>query len=59
MLTRPRYVLAVPDLARSAAYCRDVLGFTVHGMGEPGWRWLEFSDRTLDGQRMMSGQPTA
>ncbi|MGM9482153.1 VOC family protein [Roseateles sp. NT4] len=41
MLTQPRYVLAVPDLARSAAYYRDVLGFTVHDMGDPGWRWLE------------------
>ncbi|MBW8891875.1 MAG: VOC family protein, partial [Burkholderiales bacterium] len=40
-LTRPRYVLAVPDLARSEAYYRDVLGFAVHDMGDPGWRWFE------------------
>jgi len=40
-LTHPRYVLAVPDLARSAAWYRDVLGFAVHDMGDPGWRWLE------------------
>ena len=40
-LTQPRYVVAVPDLARSVAYYRDVLGFTVRGMGDPGWRWLE------------------
>jgi catechol 2,3-dioxygenase-like lactoylglutathione lyase family enzyme len=40
-LVAPRYVLAVPDLARSAAYFRDVLGFTVHEIGDPGWRWLE------------------
>jgi uncharacterized glyoxalase superfamily protein PhnB len=40
-LTHPRYVLAVPDLARSAAWYRDVLGFTVHDMGDPGWCWLE------------------
>jgi catechol 2,3-dioxygenase-like lactoylglutathione lyase family enzyme len=38
MLRNPRYVLAVPDLARSAAYYRDVLGFTVHEIGDPGWR---------------------
>jgi len=41
MLTRPRYVIAVPDLARSAAFYRDVLGFTVHEMGDAGWRWIE------------------
>ena len=41
MLARSRHVIAVPDLARSAAFYRDVLGFTVHEMGDPGWRWLE------------------
>ncbi len=40
-LTHPRYVIAVPDLARSAAWYRDVLGFTVHDLGDPGWCWLE------------------
>jgi uncharacterized glyoxalase superfamily protein PhnB len=40
-LTHPRYVIAVPNLARSAAFYRDVLGFTVHEMGDPGWRWFE------------------
>ena len=29
-LTRPRYVIAVPDLDRSAAFYRDVLGFTIN-----------------------------
>ena len=33
-LGRPWYVLAVPDLARSAAYYRDVLGFTVREIGD-------------------------
>lgn len=41
MLIHPRYVIAVPDLARSAAWYRDVLGFAVHAMGGPGWCWLE------------------
>jgi catechol 2,3-dioxygenase-like lactoylglutathione lyase family enzyme len=40
-LAHPRYVLAVPDLARSGAYYRDVLGFRVFEIGDPGWRWLE------------------
>ncbi|HEX5632189.1 MAG TPA: VOC family protein [Gemmatimonadales bacterium] len=38
MLRRPRYVIAVPDLAASSAWYRDVLGFTVHELGDPGWR---------------------
>lgn len=38
MLTRPRFVIAVHDLARSAAYYRDVLGFEVREIGDPGWR---------------------
>ena len=40
-LTQPRYALAEPDLVRSEAYYRDVLGFAAHDMGDPGWRWFE------------------
>ena len=32
------FVLAVPDLARSGAFYRDVLGFEIREMGDPGWR---------------------
>lgn len=39
--TRPRYVIAVPDLARSVAFYGDVLGFTVHETGHPGLRIVE------------------
>ncbi len=35
ILTRPRYVIAVPDLARSSAFYRDVLGFDVEPVGPP------------------------
>ena len=38
MIRAHHYVLAVPDLDRSAAFYRDALGFTVHAMGDPGWR---------------------
>lgn len=40
MIQRTLYVLAVPDLERSGAFYRDVLGFTIHEMGDPGWRML-------------------
>lgn len=37
-IRRALFVLAVPDLARSAAFYRDVLGFEVRDIGDPGWR---------------------
>jgi len=37
----PRCVIAVPNRVRSAAYDRDVLGFRVHEIGDPGWRFYE------------------
>ncbi len=40
MIRNPRYVIAVPDLERSARYYRDVLGFEVHEIGDPGWRFF-------------------
>jgi len=39
MLDQLRLVLAVPDLAVSAAYYRDVLGFEIREIGDPGWRF--------------------
>jgi predicted enzyme related to lactoylglutathione lyase len=38
MIHNPRYVIAVHDLDRSAGYYRDVLGFDVRMIGDPGWR---------------------
>lgn len=32
------YVIAVLDLETSAAYYRDVLGFAIEEIGDPGWR---------------------
>ncbi len=37
-IIRSSFVIAVPDLMRSAAFYRDVLGFTVEEIGDPGWR---------------------
>jgi uncharacterized glyoxalase superfamily protein PhnB len=39
MIRGCRYVIAVPDLQRSANYYRDTLGFEVLEMAE-GWRFL-------------------
>lgn len=37
-ITGTYFVLAVPDLERSAVYYRDVLGFEIREIGDPGWR---------------------
>ncbi len=44
------YVLAVPDLTRSSAFYRDVLGFEVRELG-PGWRLY-----VKDGCQIMAGE---
>jgi predicted enzyme related to lactoylglutathione lyase len=31
------FVIAVPNLEKSAAFYRDVLGFTIHAVSDPGW----------------------
>ena len=47
MIKRMMFVLAVPDLRASAAYYRDVLGFTIHEIGDPGWRFFELDTCTI------------
>jgi catechol 2,3-dioxygenase-like lactoylglutathione lyase family enzyme len=44
------FVLAVPDIERSAAYYRDVLGFRVRWEEASDWRLIE-----RDGVRVMLG----
>lgn len=40
MMRDPRYVIAVQDLPASAEFYRTVLGFEVHDIGDPGWRFF-------------------
>lgn len=51
MIRSTMFVLAVPDLERSGAFYRDVLGFEIREMGDPGWRMF-----VRDGCRIMAGQ---
>ena len=51
MITRTMYVLAVPSLEKSGTYYQDVLGFTVHEIGDPGWRMF-----VRDNCRIMAGE---
>jgi len=45
------YVLAVPDLDRSARFYADVLGFEIREIGDPGWRMY-----VKDACRIMAGE---
>jgi predicted enzyme related to lactoylglutathione lyase len=51
MILRTMHVIAVPDLAASGAFYRDVLGFTVEDAGDPGWRFF-----VKDACRIMAGE---
>lgn len=50
MIRRNMYVLAVQDLHQSANYYKSVLGFSVHEIGDDGWRIFE-----RDGCQIMAG----
>jgi catechol 2,3-dioxygenase-like lactoylglutathione lyase family enzyme len=36
-ISKATFVIAVPDLKVSAAFYRDILGFDIHPLGDPGW----------------------
>jgi predicted enzyme related to lactoylglutathione lyase len=38
MITQSMFVIAVPDLQRTAAFFRSVLAFKIHESEEPDWR---------------------
>lgn len=40
MIRSSRFVIAVHNLEQSARYYRDVLGFEVREIGDPGWRFF-------------------
>lgn len=40
-ITRTSFVIAVPDLEASAAFYRDVLGFSIRKIDDPGWQFFE------------------
>ena len=51
MITHTFFVIAVPDLEASAAFYRDVMGFEVREIGDPGWRMF-----VNDHCRIMAGE---
>jgi catechol 2,3-dioxygenase-like lactoylglutathione lyase family enzyme len=49
--TQSSFVIAVPDLKKSATFYRDVLGFTIHPVSDPGWLFY-----TSGNCRIMAGE---
>jgi catechol 2,3-dioxygenase-like lactoylglutathione lyase family enzyme len=46
-ITKSSFVIAVPDLKKSAAFYRDVLGFTIHSVSDPGWLFYSCGTCTI------------
>src|SRR5829696_7058776 len=46
-ITKSSFVIAVPDLKKSAAFYRDVLGFTVESISDPGWLFYRSGNCTI------------
>jgi len=46
-ISKTRFVIAVPDLKLSAAFYRDVLGFRIHTIADPGWLFYTSGDCTI------------
>ena len=46
-ISKASFVIAVPDLKTSAAFYRDVLGFTIHTIPDPGWLFYTSGNCTI------------
>jgi catechol 2,3-dioxygenase-like lactoylglutathione lyase family enzyme len=46
-VTRTRFVIAVRDLQKSAAFYRDVLGFSIHAISDPGFLFYTAGNCTI------------
>jgi catechol 2,3-dioxygenase-like lactoylglutathione lyase family enzyme len=46
-ISKTSFVIAVPDLKVSATFYRDVLGFAVHAISDPGWLFYTSGDCTI------------
>jgi len=46
-ISKCSFVIAVPDLKVSSAFYRDVLGFTIHSIPDPGWLFYTSGSCTI------------
>jgi catechol 2,3-dioxygenase-like lactoylglutathione lyase family enzyme len=57
-ISKTRFVIAVPDLKASSTFYRDILGFTVHAISDPGFLFYTSGDCTIvAGQCPDAGPP--
>ena len=59
MILRSMFVLAVPSLDTSMRFYRDVLGFEIREIGDPGWRmYVRDETRIMAGECPSAALPT-
>src|SRR3954447_25163447 len=46
-ISKSSFVIAVPDLKASAAFYRDILGFRIHTIPDPGWLFYTCGNCTI------------
>lgn len=46
-ISKTTFVIAVPNLKVSSAFYRDVLGFTIHSISDPGWLFYTSGNCTI------------
>jgi hypothetical protein len=46
-ISKARFVIAVPNLKSSSTFYRDVLGFTIHTIPDPGFLFYTSGDCTI------------
>lgn len=46
-ITSHSFVIAVPNLQKSAEFYRDVLGFAIHSIPDPGWLFYRSGNCTI------------
>jgi catechol 2,3-dioxygenase-like lactoylglutathione lyase family enzyme len=56
-IVRTRFVIAVHDLQKSAAFYRDVLGFEIHAIPDPGFLFYTSGNCTIFAG-LCSGSPS-
>jgi predicted enzyme related to lactoylglutathione lyase len=46
-ISKTSFVIAVPNLPASDTFYRDVLGFSIHTIADPGWRFYTLGSCTI------------
>ncbi len=58
-ITKHSFVIAVPNLQKSAAFYRDVLGFEIVSIPDPGWLFYRAGDCAIMAGECPDAPPAA